>query len=84
MTDTPEIDNSDALSSAQQIRLDALGYLIQLEGAPIIKSLADFKEMCADTAVWIETGAWPEVAKPAAKLKKIDGGRDAPKAPGGQ
>ena len=78
----PEIDNSDALSSDQQIRLDALGYLIQLEGAPVIKSLADFKEMCADTAVWIETGKWPE--KPAAKLKKIDGGRGAAQSTQGQ
>jgi hypothetical protein len=71
------IDSGATLSPAQQIRLDTLGYLIQLEGAPVIKDLAAFKEICAETAVWIETGHWPTRTPP--RLKKIDGGKEPPR-----
>jgi hypothetical protein len=72
-----EIDTGGALTPAQQIRLDTLGYLIQLEGAPVIKDLAAFKEICAETAAWIETGQWPSRAPP--RLKRIDGGKEPPR-----
>ena len=79
---TVTIERDNDLTQAQQIRCYALEYLIQLEGAPVMKNLADFKEMCSDAAQWIETGTWPE--KPSAKLKKIEGGKGAPQAQTGQ
>jgi len=70
------VNEDDALSSSQQMRLDTLGYLIQLENIPTATTLADFKELLAETAIWVETGEWP-AGKPKADLKPIRGGKNA-------
>ena len=69
------IEHESDLTPAQQIRLDALGYLIQLEGAPVFKSIPEWKEMCSDTSKWVETGEWPPRAPSKPTLKAIRGGQ---------
>jgi hypothetical protein len=68
-----------------RMRLEALAHIAALAGAergPDLHKWDDFAARLNDTATWLETGAWPEPKAP--KLKRIDGGRDAPKAAGGQ
>ena len=78
-------DEEPVIGIQQQIRIDAFTQIVALvlgERGPECRTWDEMKGWASEAASWMQTGVWP--AKPVAKLKKIDGGRDAPKAPGGQ